>query len=37
MLNVCVDVCDNELAWLACSNFVSLLEVVQLIVFSFTC
>ena len=37
MLNVCVDVRDNDHAWLACWNFVSLLGVVQVIVFSFTC
>ena len=37
MLNVCIDVCDSDQAWLACWNFVSLLEVVQVIVFSFTC
>ena len=34
ILNVCVDVCDNDHAWLACWNFVSLLEVVQVIVFA---
>ena len=37
MLNVCVDVYDNDHAWLACWNFVTLNEVVQVIVFSYTC
>ena len=37
MLNVCVDVRDNDHAWLTCWNFVSLLGVVQVTVFSFTC